>query len=107
MQQRPMNTVSPQGHPGSMSPQHGPPRHGSPQPQGMRPPIMMTADQMRGRFIRPTGAPGKEMRPRMVMTQGQRQPNYGPVRHMRPGNPTPVYSGKSFEKITQPISFLG
>ena len=73
-----------------MSPQHaGPTRHGSPQPgmmQGMRPPM----PDPRGRFIRPTGAPGKEMRPRMPM-QGQRQPNFGPrqmmIRQGQPGQP--------------------
>ena len=79
-----MSTVSPQG---SMSPQQGPPRHGSPQPMNvggpnMRPPMgMHVPDQMRGRFIRPTGvAPGKEMRPRMVAMGpqvGQRQPQFG------------------------------
>ena len=91
-----MNTVSPQGPPGSMSPQHGgPARHGSPQPgmmQGMRPP-MVAGDQMRGRFIRPTGAPGKEMRPRMAGVQGQRPPNFGPRQMMmRPGNPAQPYN---------------
>lgn len=108
MQQRPMNTVSPQGQgpPGSMSPSHqGPPRHGSPQP-GMRPPVMMAGDQMmRGRFIRPTGAPGKEMRPRMVAMgpQGQRQPNFGPrTMQMRHGNPSPVYSGPMGSPAHQP-----
>ena len=71
-----------------MSPQHQVlQRHGSPQPgmmntPGMRPPMM--AD---GRFIRPTGAPGKEMRPRMPVSQVPRghQPNFGPrpPMHMR------------------------
>ena len=78
-------------------------RHGSPQPGMMNNPGMMNTPGMRppmmadGRFIRPTGAPGKEMRPRMPVSQVPRghQPNFGPraPMHMRPGNPSPVYSG--------------
>merc|ERR1719232_1446490 len=108
-----MSTVSPiqGGPPGSMSPQQqGLQRHGSPQPgmvmggpPGMRPPIM-AGDPMRGggRFIRPTGPSGKDMRPRMQVVGGQGQrvqhPNFGgrgPMGGpMVPGrHPSPVYSG--------------
>ena len=96
-----------------VGPQNSPqntPRHGSPQPQ-MRPPF--AADQMRGRFVRPTGvAPGKEMRPRMIppgaQMAGQRPggpPGFmpqqvgprGQMGMMRPQHPgsSPQYAGNS------------